>query len=136
MAYTVPEFADPGAMSDSRHYDTVAFDVRRNATILFFAKTTPNGDIEDYLLLMRATGAEFDDSLYLEMNEREFAGHDLISQARLEPSMLTLQLHQPAPQFNGVQELVLTYDDTDENRASIEAGALRVLGDTLAGGNA
>ena len=27
-------------MSGSRHYDTVAFDVRDNATMLFFARTT------------------------------------------------------------------------------------------------
>ena len=27
-------------MSDSRNYDTVAFDVRDNATMLFFARTT------------------------------------------------------------------------------------------------
>ena len=31
-------------MADSRHYDTVAFDVRDNATMLFFAKTTETGD--------------------------------------------------------------------------------------------
>jgi hypothetical protein len=31
---------------------------------------------------------------------------------------------------------VLSFADTTENGASIEAGAFRVLGDTLAGGNA
>ena len=57
-------------MTANRHYHTVAFDVRDNAAMLFFAKTTGSGDIEDYLLLMRATGEEFDDSIYLEINEQ------------------------------------------------------------------
>jgi len=35
-------------MSTSHHYDTVAFDKRDNATMLFFARTTPGGDIDDY----------------------------------------------------------------------------------------
>ena len=43
-------------MSINRRYDTVAFDVRQDATMLFFASTTATGDIDDYLLLMRAQG--------------------------------------------------------------------------------
>ncbi len=39
-------------MVASRQYDTVAFDVRDNATRLFFAKNTDEGDIADCLLLM------------------------------------------------------------------------------------
>ena len=46
-------------MSHSRSYDTVAFDVRDNATMLFFARTSDEGDIQDYLLLMRAVEDEF-----------------------------------------------------------------------------
>ena len=65
-------------MSGSRHYDTVAFDVRDNATMLFFARTTAAGDIEDYLLLMRAEGDDLDDAIYIEINENQLAGHDLI----------------------------------------------------------
>ncbi len=49
---------------------------------------------------------------------------------------LTLQLHEPAAELGGVSQIVLTYADTPENGASIEAGAFRVLGDTLTGGNA
>ena len=33
-------------------------------------------------------------------------------------------------------ELILTFDATDENRASLETGAFRVLGDKLSGGHA
>ena len=47
-------------MTESRQYDTVAFDVRDNATMLFFAKTTDAGDINDYLLLMRTVDDDFD----------------------------------------------------------------------------
>jgi hypothetical protein len=79
-------------MSDGRHYDTVAFDVRDNATMLFFARTTAAGDIEDYLLLMRAEGEEFDEAIYIEINENQFAGHDLIQEARMTGNMLTLEL--------------------------------------------
>ena len=104
--------------------------------MLFFAKTTESGDIEDYLLLMRATGADFDDSIYLEINEQQFSGHDLISEVRLNGNMLTLALREPAGEFGGATEIVLTFADTPENKAGIEAGAFEVLGDKLTGGNA
>ena len=123
-------------MSDNRHYDTVAFDVRDNATILFFARTTAAGDIEDYLLLMRAEGEDFDEAIYIEINENQFAGHDLIQEARMTGNMLTLELREPVAELDGASEIVLTYDDSPENRTSIESGAFRVLGNTLAGGSA
>ena len=123
-------------MLNSRNYDTVAFDVREDATMLFFAKTSKTGDIDDYLLLMRAEGEEFDEALYLEINEQQFAGHNMISEARLTGNMLTLELREPAAELDGANEIVLTYDKTPENQASIEAGVFRVLGNTLAGGNA
>ena len=123
-------------MSVSRHYDTVAFDVRENATMLFFARTNPAGDIEDYLLLMRAEGEEFDQAIYIEINEQQFGGHDLIQSAELVGNMLTLHLHEPAAELGGAEQIVLTWTDTRENGDSIEAGAFRVLGDTMTGGNA
>lgn len=123
-------------MPNNRNYDTVAFDVRENATMLFFARTTATGDIDDYLLLMRANGEEYDNSMYIEINERQFAGHDLIRESRLTGNVLTLALHEPASALDGASEIILTYDDTAENKASIEAGAFKVLGDTLSGGNA
>ena len=123
-------------MLNSRNYDTVAFDVREDATMLFFAKTSKTGDIDDYLLLMRAEGEEVDEALYREINEQQFAGHNMISEARLTGNMLTLELREPAAELDGANEIVLTYDQTPENQASIEAGVFRVLGNTLAGGNA
>jgi hypothetical protein len=66
-------------MTESRQYDTVAFDVRDNATMLFFAKTTDVGDINDYLLLMRTIDEDFDESIYIEINEQQFGGHNLVS---------------------------------------------------------
>ena len=123
-------------MSDSRFYDTVAFDVRDNATMLFFARTNEEGDIEDYLLLMRTVEDDFDSSMYIEINEKQFGGHDLVKEAVLIGSTLTLRLHEPAAELGGISEIVLSFADTTENGASIEAGAFRVLGDTLAGGNA
>ena len=123
-------------MSENRHYDTVAFDVRDNATMLFFARTTPEGDIDDYLLLMRTIEEDFDSSTYIEINEKQFGGHDLIREAKLIGNTLTLVLHEPAAELGNISEIVLTFTDTPENGASIEAGAFRVLGDTLAGGNA
>ena len=62
-------------MEDSRQYDTVAFDVKDNATMLFFAKTTDEGDISDYLLLMRTVDEDFNESIYVEINEQQFGGH-------------------------------------------------------------
>ena len=123
-------------MSDSRFYDTVAFDVRDNATMLFFARTSEEGDIDDYLLLMRTVEDDFDSSMYIEINEKQFGGHDLVKEAVLIGSTLTLRLHEPAAELGGISEIVLSFADTTENGASIEAGAFRVLGDTLAGGNA
>ncbi len=123
-------------MFDSRHYDTVAFDVRDNATMLFFARTTPEGDINDYLLLMRTIEENFDESMYIEINENQFGGHDLISEAALMGNTLTLTLREPAEELGGATKIVLTFADTPENGTSIERGAFRVLGDTLSGGNA
>lgn len=123
-------------MSNSRHYDTVAFDVRDNATMLFFARTTPEGDISDYLLLMRTIEDDFDESMYIEINEHQFGGHNLIREANLMGNTLTLKLFEPAQQLGGATEIVLTYADTTENGSSIERGAFRVLGDTLTGGHA
>ena len=123
-------------MADSRHYDTVAFDVRDNATMLFFAKTTDEGDISEYLLLMRTIDEEFDESIYIEINEQQFGGHDLIREASLTGNVLTLRLHETADELDGTSDIVLTWTDTTENMDSIEAGAFRVFGDTLVGGNA
>jgi len=123
-------------MTASRQYDTVAFDVRDNATMLFFAKTSDDGDIKDYLLLMRTVDEEFDESIYIEINEQQFGGHDLIREATMTGNILTLRLHEPAVTLGGASEIVLTYAETTENLESIEAGAFRVFGDTLVGGNA
>jgi hypothetical protein len=123
-------------MVNSRHYDTVAFDVRENTTMLFFAKTTDAGDIDDYLLLMRSIDEDFEESIYIEINEQQFGGHDLIREARLTGNVLVLSLHEPARQLDGTAEIVLTWADTTENMESIEMGAFRVFGDTLSGGNA
>ncbi len=123
-------------MSDNRQYDTVAFDVRDNATMLFFARTTPEGDIDDYLLLMRTIEEDFDSTTYIEINEKQFGGHDLIREATLMGNTLTLKLREPAKELGNVTQIVLTFADTPENGASIEAGAFRVLGDTLTGGSA
>jgi hypothetical protein len=123
-------------MSGSRNYDTVAFDVRDNATMLFFASTTTEGDIDDYILLMRTVEDDFDSSTYIEINEQQFGGHDLIRKAELMGNMLTLHFHEPAAELGGVSEIVLTWADTPENGESIEAGAFRVLGDTMTGARA
>ena len=123
-------------MTDTRHYDTVAFDVRDNATMLFFARTSPEGDINDYLLLMRTIEENFDESMYIEINEHQFGGHNLIREAALMGNTLTLTLYEPAKELDGATRIVLTFADTPENGTSIERGAFRVLGDTLTGGNA
>jgi hypothetical protein len=123
-------------MPDSRQYDTVAFDVRENANMLFFAKTTDAGDIKDYLLLMRTIEEDFDESIYIEINEQQFGGHNLIREASLTGNVLTLHLHEPAPELGGISDIVLTWTETPENLQSMEVGAFRVLGDRLTGGSA
>ena len=123
-------------MTDSRQYDTVAFDVRDNATMLFFAKTGEAGDIVDYLLLMRTIEEDFDESLYLEINEQQFGGHNLVKEAALNGNVLTLRFCEPAAALGNITELVLTWTETAENLDSIEIGVFRVLGDKLVGGNA
>ncbi len=123
-------------MSHSRLYDTVAFDVRDNATMLFFAKTTAESDIEDYLLLLRTIDDEFDESIYIEVNEQQFGGHNLLDTASMVGNTLTLVLHEPAAELDNATEIVLTYAETADNLAAIEAGLFRVLGDVLEGGHA
>ena len=123
-------------MAASRSYDTVAFDVRDNATMLFFARTTAEGDIDDYLLLMRTIEEDFDSSTYIEINEQQFGGHNLIREASLTGNILTLHLREPAQALGGTADIVLTWAETTENLDAIEVGAFRVLGDMLVGGNA
>jgi hypothetical protein len=123
-------------VTDSRNYDKVAFDVRENATMLFFAKTTDTGDITDYLLLMRTIEEDFDESIYIEINEQQFGGHNLIREAALTGNVLTLRLHEPAKELGGTSEIVLTWAETIENLQNLEDGAFRVFGDTLVGGTA
>ena len=123
-------------MSYHRMYDTVAFDVRDNATMLFFATTSDTGDIVDYLLLMRTVEDDFDESLYIEANEKQVGGHKLLREARLIGNCLTLVLNRPATGLDNAREFVLTFEETENNLRSIEAGAFRVLGDALVGCNA
>jgi hypothetical protein len=123
-------------MTDSRQYDTVAFDVKDNATMLFFANTTDDEEISDYLLLMRTVDDDFNESIYVEINEQQFGGHNLIREVALTGNILTLRLHEPAAELDGTAEIVLTWAETTENMESIEAGAFRVFGDQLVGGNA
>jgi len=123
-------------MSQSRHYETVAFDVRDNATMLIFANTSKDGEIDDYLLLMRTIEEDFDESIFIDINEQQFGGHDLIREAMLTGNVLALRLREPAATLGGLTEIVLSFTETTENLRSIEAGAFRVFGDTLAGGNA
>jgi hypothetical protein len=123
-------------MAESRHYDTVAFDVRDNATMLFFAKTTETGDIDDYLLLVRTIEDDFDESMHIEINEKQFGGHELLDAAQLIGNTLTLSFSQPVDALDGASELTLTFAETQDNLTSVEVGAFRVLGDALKGGNA
>ena len=123
-------------MSDSRHYDTVAFDVRDNATMLFFAKTTEGGDIDDYLLLVRTIEDDFDETMHIEINEKQFDGHDLLTEAQLIGNTLKLIFSGPVEALEGASEIMLTFAETPENLSGIEVGAFRVLGDSLTGGNA
>ncbi len=123
-------------MKYSKDYDTVAFDKRDNAVMLFFASTTDAGDIEDYLLLMRAVGEDYDQDLYVEVNERQFSGHDLVSETHLSENMLTLDLREPAEALDGASQIVLTFDATEENKNAFEQGAFLILGDSIEGGHA
>ena len=123
-------------MSTGRHFDTVAFDVRDNATMLFFARTDASGEIEDYLLLMRTISDEFEDFIFLELNEQEIPGNDLIREAEMNECMLTIRFRNPVAELGGADELVITFDATNENRTSMEARVFRVLGEKLSGGHA
>ena len=123
-------------MTTGCDYDTVAFDARENAIMLFFARTTGDGNIEDYLLLMRPSGEDFGERLFVEVNEQMLPDEEILREARLAGNVLTLSFSRPVAAFDGQAEVVVVFADTAENRAAIEAGALRVLGDRMAGGNA
>ena len=123
-------------MSSSRHFDTVAFDVRENATMLFFARTDANGEIEDYLLLMRTITEAFEDFIFLELNEQQVPVNELIREAEMSDCMLTLRFSESVAELGGLDELVITFDATKENQTAMESGAFRVIGEKLTGGHA
>lgn len=122
-------------MSNNHHYDTVAFDVRDNATMLFFAQTGEHGDIDRYFLIVRTIEDDFDETLHIEIDDQQAGGKEFLSQARLVGNTLTLVAREPSALLGG-REFVLTFEETPENLASLEAGAFRVLGDVLVGGTA
>ena len=123
-------------MPASRHFNTVVFDVRDSANFLFFANTTESGDIEDYLLIMRSYAPEFEDIVIIETNEEQVVNGELVASASLGSGMLTLTFGEPIEALGDENEIILTYTDDKENRAAIEAGAFKVLGDQLTGGHA
>jgi len=123
-------------MPSSRHFDTVAFDVREGASMLFFARTNDNGDIEDYLLLMRTIDEDFNDLIFLEVNDEQLPANEMIRRAEMSDNMLTLAFAAPVPAIGGASELVITFDNTDENRSAMESGAFVVLSEILSGGHA
>ncbi|MCB1845417.1 MAG: hypothetical protein KDI09_20785 [Halioglobus sp.] len=114
----------------------MAFDTRDDAMMLLFARTSARGEIDDYLLLMRRGGEQLHSPVYLEINEKQLSGNNLIREARMSDNMLTLSLHEPAAGLGGEKEIVLIYESSATNKANVETGAFRVLGDCLAGGNA
>ena len=122
-------------MTVSRHFDTVAFDVRDDTAMLFFAETDKSGEISRYVLLMRTITEEFDDRLYLEIDETQVAGDNVLQEAELDGNLLRLRLEEDAAKTFGDGELVLSFDDNERNHAGIQAGALRVLGSKLVGGH-
>ena len=105
-------------------------DAERREAVVIMGKASPPGErhCQD--------GEQDDGAIYIEINERQFAGHDLVSEARLTGNMLTLVLREPAEELHGAADIVLTYEDTPENKSGIEQGAFRVLGDLLTGGHA
>ncbi|MBJ88721.1 MAG: hypothetical protein CMO98_02585 [Woeseia sp.] len=123
-------------MSASYHYDTVAFDVRENTTMLFFARTNIRGDIEDYLLLMRTAEETREEFIFLEVNEEQLDGSRLIRAAEMSGNILSLFFLEPIKVLDGATRLVLTFENSEENRKAMEVGAFRVLGDKLTGGHA
>ena len=122
-------------MSAARHFDTVVFDEREEAKMLFFARTTPSGDIEDYLLITRVADG-LTDLLMLEINEQQVSGEDLVSDATLTGNVLTLEFVAPVADLDEETHAIITFDNSPGNRASIEAGVFAVLGDKLTGGHA
>ena len=98
--------------------------------------STDDAEIEDYLLLLRTVDDEFEESLYVEVNEQQFGGHDLLESAELVSNTLTLNLREPSPELGGARKIVLTFAESAENLAAIEAGLFRVLGDVLDAGHA
>lgn len=123
-------------MSASHAYDTVAFDVRDSTTMLFFARTSEEGDIQDYLLFIRSVESNFDETFSIEANEQLIDGHDVLEEVRMLGNTLTLTFKRPVELLGDVREFVLTFDETEANLASMESGAFRVLGDYLKGGTA
>lgn len=120
----------------SRHYNAVAFDVRENMPMLFFARTGAKGDIEDYLLLMRTPGTSPEGELFIEVNDMQLPAGELIRKATMDGNTLTLHFRRKVRELNNASRLVLTFDNSRENKSCMERGAFRVLGDKLSCGHA
>lgn len=120
----------------SRHYNAVAFDVRENMPMLFFARTGAKGEIEDYLLIMRIPGTGPEEQLVIEVNDVQLPGSELVRKATMDENTLTLYFRRKVREFNNAAKLVVTFDNSRDNKACMERGAFRVLGDMLSCGHA
>jgi len=104
--------------------------------MLFFARTNEDGDIDDYLLLMRTIDEDFNDLIFLEVNDEQLPGNEIIRRAEMSDNMLTLVFAAPVVAIGGASELVITFDNSEKNRSAMGSGAFVVLGEKLSGGHA
>jgi hypothetical protein len=119
----------------NHHYDTVAFDVRDSTFMLMFARTSDEGQIDDYFLLMRTIQDDFEDVLTVEVNSKQHSGNGLIEAATLAGNTLNLRFGDKGSGWGGEPEITLSFEETDDNFKSVESGMHRVLGDRITGGS-
>jgi len=120
----------------NHHYDTVDFDVRDSTFMLMFARTSGEGQIDDYFLLMRTIQDDFDDVLTVDVNGEQHTGNDLIEAASISGNAINLQFGGSQAGWSGPAALTLSFEGTDDNFRSIESGVHRVLGERMTGDSA
>ncbi len=72
----------------------------------------------------------------MEINENQLGAEDMIREVQLSGNILTLDLKEPASELDGAARIIISFDDSEQNRNSIRTGVFRVFGNTLTGGKA
>ena len=109
------------------HANKVSLDVINGAWVLSFGETSPTGDVSHYLMLQRAECEEYDEGIYLEIDDQKNSGFNLVKRARCAGGRLTLDIEPCLQRLGSPSEVVVSFHEDERSRAQIDRGTKKIL---------